>query len=283
MSLPARHRLPGPRESFEKLVQNGAEKIARRLSSPQWVAGWTATLQRSALNNSAMRSYLDPADPAIAYELEVSACAAAAAHLAALTPGTDPIRAPAPGGQWVEVIRTAGKPKQLSPSVQWREGVLAAAVSRNAAALESLTNMRAEDLIQLTNRLPPPWFQIETRTLAALFQRAGDASALLLTAAQAIDSDRVDDSAKNLVRDIIVPEMELGLRAVQASREKLDAAMADALVHHHHFYATDGKDDYLGQLALAPLAMACFAHDLGVATSVASDYAPRWLIERTEP
>ena len=283
MSIPARHELPGSREVVANLVKTGAEKLARKLGGTQWKGEWTPSYQRIAYNNAALRAYQNPTDPAIRYELELSACASAATHLATLTPGTDPIRAPAPGGRWVEVTRTAGKPKELVPAIQWREGVLAAVVTRNADALGILTKMRFEELAPLTVRPPPPWFEVESRALSSAFHRERDASDLLLTAAQTANSDRVADFAKNWIRDVIVPELELGLRTLQGSRDKFDAAMEDAIVRHHHYYGTDGKDDYRGQLALAPLAMASFAHDAGVTTTVESDYTPRWLIERTQP
>jgi hypothetical protein len=238
-----------------------------------------ASDQRAGLNSSMLRAYLDPRDPEIHSDLEFSACAGAAAHLAALAPGSGPVRAPAPGGQWIDVVRSDG-PSEPWPELQWRQSVLAAVITRSAEALGVLTQMQPEQLARISDRRLPPWFSVEARALAALFGAGHTAGELLLTAVRVVEASDVPEAAKYLVQDIIVPEMELGLRVLQRDREKLDAGMEAALISHHHFYGTAAKDDYQGQLALAPLALAAFAHDRGVTTTIDSDYAPRWLIER---
>jgi hypothetical protein len=276
MKTPPRHELPSSRESFADSIESDAAELELELGGPTWDAEWMPSFHRTALNHSAIRAYVNPADPGIAHALELVACAAAAAHAAALTPGTDPIKAPAPGGRQVEVVRTA-RPRELQPASQWRTGVLAAVVSRNADALHMLTAMRPEDLLRISRNPPPVWFDVETRALSCLFRREVDAADRLLEAVQLAASERMD---QDWPRDIVAPELELGARALQSDVEKFDAAMLHALERHHEYYAGDGKDDFLGQLALAPLAIAAFAHDLGLTTGVESDYTPRWLIER---
>jgi hypothetical protein len=277
MKTPPRVELPTSRESFAEAIRTGAARLTRDLGGAQWAGEWTPSYQRTALNNAAIRAYVDPSDPEIATALEYAACASAAAHVAELTPGTDPIKAPAPGGRWVEVIRTAGSPKDLRPPSQWRTGVLAAVVTRNTDALDMLTSIRFEDLLRITYR-PPAWFEAETRALQSLFRREAEASDRLLEAMELARSDRMD---QDWPRDIVAPEMELGIRALARDSEKFDAAMLNAIERHHDYYENDGKDDLLGQLALAPLGLCSFAHDAGVTTTVESDYTPRWLIERS--
>jgi hypothetical protein len=281
MSTPTRHQLPGSREVFETTVKRGNDTLMRHLSGAQWAGEWTPSFARTSYDNSALRAYLNPNDPAIVSDLEICACTAAAAHLAAITPGNQPIDVPAPGGRTVKVIRNV-RPKQLMPPIQWRAGVLAAVVSRCHPALEALTKLTPEQLRAVTVGSPPPWFETEAGALAALFQQAVDASGLLRTAAVTVDSDQVDEQSKSWVLDIVVPEMELGVCALSKDRDGFDAGFRSALEHHHHYYSTDGNGHFHGQLAIAPLAMACFAHDLGVTTWVTSDYTPRWIIERSD-
>jgi hypothetical protein len=283
MTLPPRYALSAPREVFATLVRSAAESLALRTAGPEWAGEWTASYQRTAPHNAALRSILSPDDPLIRADLELCACAAAGAHLAAITPGTDPIVVPAPGQREIAVTRAQGRPKQLSAEQQWREGVLAAVITRNAAALAILTRMPLDAVRRFANEAAAPWFAREFLALAALFGHGRGARDLLLDAARSADSEHVDSSAKNLVRDLIVPELELGLHVLQTSGAELDTDLESALIHHHHFYVEDGADDYRGQLALAPLALAAFAHDRGVTTHLDSDYAPRWLIEGRSP
>lgn len=281
MSIPTRHQLPGSREVFETTIKRGNDTLARHLSGAQWAGEWTPSFARTAYDNSALRAYLNPNDPAIVTDLETCACTAAAAHLGALVPGNEPIDVPAPGGRIVKLIR-ATRPKQLMPPIQWRAGVLAAVVSRCNPALEALTKITPEQLRTITVGSPPPWFETEARALSALFRRAADATGLLRTAAVSVDSDKVDEQSKSWVLDIVVPELELGVCALAKQRDAFDAEFRRTLEQHHHYYATDGNGHFHGQLAIAPLAIACFAHDLGVTTWITSDYAPRWIIERSD-
>jgi hypothetical protein len=279
MKTSPRQQLPTTPESFAPMIESGAAELERELGGSAWDGEWMPSFNRTALNHSGIRAYVNPADPGIAHALELVACTAAAAHAAALTPGTDPIKAPGPAGRQVEVIRKA-RPRQLEPATQWRTGVLAAIVSGNADALAMLTAMLPADLVRIARNPPPPWFELETRALTSLFRRDVDAADRLLEAREFAMSDRVD---QDWPRDVLAPEMELGTRALQGDVAKFDAAMLHAIERHHCYYGGDGKDDLRGQLALEPLAMACFAHDLGVTTNIESDYAPRWLIERTQP
>lgn len=276
MSTPSRHRLPGSREVFEATIQSTDATLAKHLSGDQWAGEWTPSFARAAHDNALLRACLDPRDPQIVSHLEICACTTAAAHLAALTPGGEPLEVPAPGGRVVELTRSAA-PKQLTPASQWRAGVFAAVVSRCAPALALLTNMAPAQLRAL--RPGPPWFETETAALSALFQQFPAAADLLRTAASGVDSAEIDALSRVWVEDVVVPELELGLLALSRDRAGFDGRLGRALEQHHHYYGIEENLHFHGQLALAPLALACFAHDLGLTTTLDSDYAPRWIIE----
>jgi len=278
MSMP-RHDLPAPRESFIASIQKEAEYLDRELGGEAWKGEWTPSYFRTAFNNGCLRAYVNPNDPAIWLDLERCACLAAAAHVAAITSGTESIRAPRPGGGWAVVTRSAGKPKQLEPAVQWRAGLLASVATRNSDALAMLVATRIEDLLRVS-RSAPSWFESEARALAAVFQLDTGAADLMRHAAQIAETDRTD---QRWPHEVVVPEMELGLRALERDARRFDVAMVRAVELHHHYYGSEGKDIFHGQLALAPLAMACFGSDRGLHTTVESDYLPRWIIERSAP
>jgi hypothetical protein len=85
---------------------------------------------------------------------------------------------------------------------------------------------------------------------------------------------------KNWVLDVAWPVLELAWTAYNRDTPAFDEAMWKALEGHKHYYAkAEGKKDMLGMIALGPLAMAVWAKDLGVNTTVESDYIPRWIID----
>ena len=276
-SFSPRHQLPASRDSFLALIEKNAQYLAHALDGDTWAGEWTAIYSKVAHNNACMRAYRDPSDPGILSALEICACTSAAAHCAVLTPDTTPIKVSAPGGRVVTLTR-AKPPMELSSPAQWRQGVLAAVASRNQFALEQLTRLDIDSIGRLST-YNPPWFTAEARALAALLRHDADATARIDEALRIASSDT---SEQLWPLDIVTPELEMALCILRGDGPQLSAAMTRALERHHHYYGETGKDHYHGQLALAPLAMACFAHDLGLVTTVDSDYAPRWIIERRQ-
>jgi hypothetical protein len=283
MTVPPRLEPNGSRTGIAESIQESAASLEKHLGGAQWASEWTAGLNRKAFDNCMQRAWLNPNDPSIATDLELVACTAAAAHTALLTPGHDSFQAPGPRGRVVEVVRKGGPPKQLEAPVQWRNGVFAAVITRNAAALDMLTAIPIPNLMRISGAQRPPWFEVEAGALAGLFRGEERAAELLRTAAETADSDRVDPLSKDWVHDIVLAEMELGLRALDGEASRFGAALESALTRHHQYYVDERRVQYHGLIALPALAIACFAHDRGLAVRIESDYAPRWLIEKSGP
>jgi hypothetical protein len=279
MTTPARHRLTAPREVLLQSVARKAELLEQRLGGAEWNGARLAIASATAFTNGALRACLDTSDPAILSDLELCACAAAGAHLAAFTPGSEPIEVSAPGGRRVVVTRANGAPERLDPPLHWRTGLLSAVVARNHAAMRALTQIEVSTLVAASHS-HPEWFPSEAAALAAAFQREPSAGDLLVAAMRAADPERVNPVSRDWVLDVVVPEVELAFRALQHDASAFDSVMRQALDGHHHYYGHAGLGHSDGQLALAPLAMACMAHDIGVHTTLRSDYTPRWIIER---
>jgi hypothetical protein len=210
------------------------------------------------------------------------ACLSAAAHAAARDPGDGPLSAPAPGGRTVLVSFDKGPPQRLDPPNHWRWGILAARAARNQAALDALAAVGTKTLLDLS-RSVPSWFPSEAVALAAAFRLDPAAGELLIEAMQRTDPDGVEPVDRNYLLDVIAPEIEAAFRALQGDQDVFDAVMHHAIEGHHHFYGRDAEGHFHGQLAIAPLAMACLGYDLGLGTSVESDYVPRWIVERRAP
>ncbi|MBZ0231458.1 MAG: immunity 49 family protein [Deltaproteobacteria bacterium] len=249
-----------------------------QLDQDEWNGQFLGGMSVQAFDNATVRSYRNPLDKMILVDLERCGCAAAAAYLAAVIPGDDPIDAPGPRGRVVKIDRTKLDRRKLEPAVQWRWGMLAAAAARNHAAIDALASVRPEHLATV-GRPAPSWFASEATALAATFRRDANAGDLLAAAMKAADPAKVPAQSKNWVLDIVAGELELAFRVVSNDAAAFDGMMSEALDRHHHYYGSDGKNDTQGQIALAPLAIACLARDLGLRTSVVSDYTPSWIIE----
>lgn len=226
-----------------------------------------------------MRSFLDPKDPAILEDLKRIACATAGLFCANETPAGEDTSFPAPNKETRQVVSEGPKPWAVN-TVKWAYGFYAALAARERAATDLLTQNWAETLRKGETK-SPEWFYLSFAALQSFVQKRDDTEPKLLAAMKATDPDKVEPTYKNWVLDIEWPILELAWQAFARDTPAFDEAMWKALEGHKHYYTkAEGKKDMLGLIALGPLAMAVWAKDLGVYTTVESDYIPRWIIDR---
>lgn len=78
------------------------------------------------------------------------------------------------------------------------------------------------------------------------------------------------------------PPMEMFHRVIRNDPAGFNRALADALQWHKEYWTDETRVGLIsGLVALAPLAIACFAHDAGIPIDVESDYLPVALLERS--
>ena len=274
--LPARRPFPGTPELWKGNVDHFAGIVQRDTAKAPWTPPIAANIIDHALANAARRTLLDARDPQIKAELTAVACAAAALFEAAATTAGTEVTVPHPSGGTVTITSTGLDPENADP-IQWRRGLLAALVTRHAGAIGLLGKTPVETLRALAPNLPV-WMMKERPALQAIALRSPGAGAPVVEAAEAADPDKVADQ-KDWVLDIVTPELQLGFAALSHDQAHFDDWIVKAIKCHHHYYGrAEEKKNVHGQLALAPLAMACVAHDLGLQVPVESDYLPRWLI-----
>lgn len=77
--------------------------------------------------------------------------------------------------------------------------------------------------------------------------------------------------------------MELLRWRATGQHEEFNRSLENALLAHKEYWSSnpDIADSCYGWVALAPLAMACFALDAGFPVEVESDYLPKHLLQRT--
>ncbi|MGW5348062.1 immunity 49 family protein [Streptomyces sp. HUAS TT3] len=87
---------------------------------------------------------------------------------------------------------------------------------------------------------------------------------------------RTDQEA---VGKVLYPPMEMFHRVVRRDDEGFDRAFTAALQLHGEYWNVDGRATRVsGLVALAPLAMACFAREAGIRIEVESEYVPATLL-----
>lgn len=78
---------------------------------------------------------------------------------------------------------------------------------------------------------------------------------------------------------LMYPPMEMFHRIVRGDRAGFDRALTAALEWHKEYWTEEGRTARIsGLVALAPLAMACFARNEGIPVEVESEYLPATLL-----
>ncbi|MDH6109219.1 hypothetical protein P3T36_007629 [Kitasatospora sp. MAP12-15] len=106
-----------------------------------------------------------------------------------------------------------------------------------------------------------------------------DFSRKLVAAIDATDPELVADP--ETVAHLVYPPMEMLHRLAREDSDGFNRALTDALEQHKRYWSQgDRAIQASGLVALAPLAMACFAHDTGFPVEVESEYLPGALLGR---
>ena len=277
MTVPNPRPFAGTPEVWRLNVDHDVTILARYLKGRQWRQNKLAAVTAAASHSAATRAVLDRSDPAIADDLATTACVAAALFAAASTSAGAQVSTPHPQGGQVTTTSTGLDTLDSSP-LYWRRGLLAALIVRQFEAIEVLARISLETLRALASTMPQ-FMMEERKALQAIALRGPGAADQIVPAARAADPDAVGEGYRDWALDIVTPELQLGFHALAHDRAKFDEWMVIAIEGHHHYYGrSDMAKEVQGQLALAPLAMACVAHDLGVTTTIESPYIPRWLI-----
>ncbi|WP_019929369.1 immunity 49 family protein [Nocardia sp. BMG111209] len=82
---------------------------------------------------------------------------------------------------------------------------------------------------------------------------------------------------------LLRPPMDVFDALAAGDGERFDQALADALIEYRTFYDTArARTDPSGFVSVPLLALACWAHDLGLPVTVESDYIPKHFIENPD-
>jgi hypothetical protein len=277
--LPSRPVFRADAAALRASIAKMDASIAKTLAARPWNPAELRGPMILALDNAAKRASIDVNDAGIAIDLERVACLGAALFGALVAGAGTTIEAPLPGSDEVIGVTGVAPSPSIGEPIYWRQALLAALAVRHARAISLLANVPVTLLRDLAPT-HPGWFFLEAEALQALALRSKDVSQRLVAAARAADPATVDEAGRDWVLEVVTPELQLAFRALDRDQAEYDRWIEVAIKAHHRYYqdAAERSNQPLSQLALAPLAMACVAHDLGIRTSVESDYLPRHII-----
>lgn len=107
----------------------------------------------------------------------------------------------------------------------------------------------------------------------------------LIATIEASDPAVVRVAPQDMLQGVLYPPINLFYLLVRKDVGGFSSALADALKLHRAYW-TMGEDrqaDINSSFALGPLAVACLAHDAGLAIDVESDYLPEHLLRPDRP
>ncbi|MEV0370622.1 immunity 49 family protein [Streptomyces sp. NPDC050636] len=116
-------------------------------------------------------------------------------------------------------------------------------------------------------------------TLQTYWLGGPDLGQKLVAAVDGADPEAVTDP--EAVGKLVYPPMEMFHRIVRKDHASLNRVLVAALQWHKEYWSEEDRAATIpGLVALAPLAIACFAHDAGIPIEVESEYLPATLLGR---
>ncbi|MGW2256160.1 immunity 49 family protein [Kitasatospora sp. NPDC001660] len=274
-SIISRHPFPvmGNAEAGLAMLQ---EDVERRLEKAETNGALLGDVLGTTLRIAGGRSLLDPqASIFPTWDAWVTAMQVGSAVFATATTTEDHVVCriahkdrtfPATGGH-----------RHVNPGT-WLTAFYLAAACRERERLTALSKVPIP-LLRENGSAFPEYYYIWIDTLQTYWQGGSGLGDKLVAAINATDPETVADPVP--VQHLIYPPMEMLHRILRDDREGFGRALTNAVEWHKRYWSEESRETQLaGAVAIAPLAMACFAHDAGFPIEVESEYLPKALIGR---
>lgn len=119
-------------------------------------------------------------------------------------------------------------------------------------------------------------------TLQEYWVGTGDIVPTLTAAVHGTDPEASTLADSETVAKLLYPPMELFHRFITRNNEEFNRSLDYALQWHKDYWSEESRAiQSSGLVALAPLAMVCFARDAGMPIEVESEYLPSALLDRS--
>ncbi|SDG14141.1 immunity 49 family protein [Streptomyces griseoaurantiacus] len=272
-----RHSSPGPDDEgyAERLGQNMARNTAKLERSPASIDSMLGT----AVLHVQARSIVDPRAARIeTWEAVVTAMQVYSALFAVTgaTEGTVQCRI----NHEVRTLPAIG-PRPYADAGNWLTAFWLAVVCRDQKRLTELSQIPLDRLRSEEGAYDDYIYHWVAALQAYWSQRPGLVEELT-AAMQQSHPDVATIAPRDRLQQVLYPPINLFYRFLRQDAPGFNQALTEALELHKAYWTADEDrtDDPSGMMALAPLAIACLAHDGGIPIEVESDYLPKHLLER---
>lgn len=174
-------------------------------------------------------------------------------------------------------LRATGPQWYVNPG-SWLTAFYLAVVCRERDRITALCNVPLSLLRENGSRFQDyhyAWID----TLQTYWLGGPDLGPKLVAAVDGTDPEAVADP--ETVGKLLYPPMEMFHRFIRKDHAGFNRALANALQWHKEYWSEESRAlQASGLVALAPLAIVCFAHDAGVPVEVESEYLPAVLVGR---
>ncbi|GAA2451630.1 hypothetical protein GCM10010388_46440 [Streptomyces mauvecolor] len=198
--------------------------------------------------------------------------------------------ATAPEGSTVEcmiaqekrTIPALGKPMHFTDAGTWLQAFWLAVICRDQDRMTRLCQVTVDQLRASGAEFEEyiyPWVE----ALQAYWLQRPDLGEKLVAAFDGTNPENLRFVDRELMLKILYPPLNLFYRFITQDTEKFSEALVQAIQLHHEYWTADEerREDLDGAVALAPLALACLAHDAGQPIEVESEYLPENLLDRS--
>ncbi|MER6598591.1 immunity 49 family protein [Streptomyces parvus] len=173
-------------------------------------------------------------------------------------------------------------PEPFVNAGHWLAAFYLAAICRNSQRLTELCKVPTSKLREsgaVHDEYQYAWIE----TLQSFWLGHENFPDKLVEAASGTQPGSRPSTEQDYISRIMWPPMELLRWRATGQHEEFNRSLENALLAHKEYWSSnpDIADSCYGWVALAPLAMACFALDAGFPIEVESDYLPKHLLQRT--
>lgn len=273
---PAEIGHPDPSALQAEFVEETTKDVERLEQSP---SGFGLVFS-NALHTAKTQCSLDPtADKLETWESWVMAMQVGSALFASAT---------APEGSTVECV-IAHKVRSI-PAVgithfvdagTWLDAFWLAVICRDQARMTQLCQVPIETL-RASGAVFEEYIYDWIDALQTYWLERPGLGEKLVAAFDKTDPDQLRFVDRELMLKILYPPINMFYRFISRNPDKFNEALVQAVQLHKEYWTADveeRKESGDGDVALAPLALACLAYDAGRPIEVESEYLPRHLLQ----
>jgi hypothetical protein len=160
----------------------------------------------------------------------------------------------------------------------WLTALWLAVICRNEERIQRLVAVSVDDVLRAAGS-PYDDFMYDWVDTLQRFFRNEDVERSFVATMEGTAPERIQVSSEDIVLRLLYPPIEMMYRVLDRDEEKFNASLFDALELHRGWWSTPSNADNTdGFVALAPLALAVVAKQVGLRIDVQSEYIPEHLL-----